>query len=586
MEVQVEGEEITREEFCGDADWCTIGSKYRSGPSASSVSPKERVYSRAVEGDGRQRVGRPRNIKQQLLKASRMPALPRNDFKIVVRPKGGLNIAAIGAVRIASAVYRDAGVSEQDASEDIVCPNNQQNIVVISTPISTNAEKYRKLEAIRIGDRQYEVNAYETAPDHTVKGVIRGIPLEEDTRTINTKIVNAKNRTALAAKRLSNTTTVIIAFESPKVSTLVRYGGTLLRCSLYRKQVDICHQCGRLGHRMDVCPNPTDKMCRGCGAKNRDPNHQCTPKCRLCGGEHLTADKFCRAKFKTPYIVKKRRWERKRAEAEAELQAVKEPGGELPPTQHKSRSLSRGRGRSSSTTTTGAPCSRQQSRSRSRGRSRTPGPGRVGSRSSRRHQSTQEDPAIPESVSWADKVKGAPKRGVSGETASEPRVTNAIENEVIAEMKRENAMLRSLVQQLTLEVRELRKVATPAQTPRPTPVSTPAPSSNGEDQDAATPPAKKRAVQSQEPSRAEQARSEIKAMLTELQSAVGNLSLALSGLTTRVAKLEECAMRAPTLSLSPEPNAASNSINHVPIPDAPTIDAGPSVAPHSQQLPI
>ncbi|KAL1444463.1 hypothetical protein MTO96_045512 [Rhipicephalus appendiculatus] len=151
-----------------------------------------------------------------------------------------------------------------------------------------------------------------------------------------------------------------------------------------------------------------------------------------------------------------------------------------------------------------------------------------------------------------------------------------MENEVIAEMKRENAMLRSLVQQLTLEVRELRKVATPAQAPRPTPVSTPAPSNNGEDQDAATPPAKKRAVQSQEPSRAEQARSEIKAMLTELQSAVGNLSLALSGLTTRVAKLEECAMRASTLSLSPEPNAASHSINHVPIPDAPMMDARPA----------
>ncbi|KAL1480785.1 hypothetical protein MTO96_034655 [Rhipicephalus appendiculatus] len=129
-----------------------------------------------------------------------MPALPRNDFKIVVRPKGGLNIAAIGAVRIASAVYRDAGVSDQDASEDIVCPNTQQNIVVISTPCSTNAEKYRKLEAIGIGNRQYEVNAYETAPDHTVKGVIRGIPLEEDAWTINTKIVNAKNPTALVVQ--------------------------------------------------------------------------------------------------------------------------------------------------------------------------------------------------------------------------------------------------------------------------------------------------------------------------------------------------------------------------------------------------
>ncbi|KAL1469650.1 hypothetical protein MTO96_040954 [Rhipicephalus appendiculatus] len=167
----------------------------------------------------------------------------------------------------------------------------------------------------------------------SVKGVIRGIPLEEDAKTINTKIVNDHNLTALAAKRLSNTTTVIIAFESPKVPTLVR-----------------------------------------------------------------------------------------------------------------------SRGRSISTTTTGAPASCQQSRSKSRGSSSAPGPDQAGSRSSRRHESTQEDQALPESVSWADKVKGAPERGVSGETASEPRVTIAVDNEVIAELERENAMLRSSLQQLPQEV--------------------------------------------------------------------------------------------------------------------------------------
>ncbi|XP_065288641.2 uncharacterized protein [Dermacentor albipictus] len=381
MEVQVNGEEMSPEEFGEDAGWCMIGSKSRSGPSASRDRPKNEAYSRTGEGDGRQPPRRSRNVKQQILKASRMPALPRNDIKIVVRPKGGLNTATIGAVRIASAIYRAAGVSDQDASEDTVCPNTQQNIVVISTPSSTNAEKYRKLEVIRIGDRQYEVNAYETAPDHTAKGVIRGIPLEEDSRTINSKIVNDRNPTALAAKRLSNTTTVIIAFEGLKVPTLVRYGGTLLRCSLYRKQVDICHQCGRLGHRMDVCPNPQDKICRGCGAKNPDPNHQCTPNCRLCGGKHPTADKSCRAKFKTPYIVKKRRWERKRAEAEAELEAVKESGEDQAPALQKPRSRSRGRARSRSTSATGTPRSRQHSQSRSRARSRTPGPGRANSRS-------------------------------------------------------------------------------------------------------------------------------------------------------------------------------------------------------------
>ncbi|XP_072144160.1 cholesterol 7-desaturase nvd-like [Dermacentor andersoni] len=57
------------------------------------------------------------------------------------------------------------------------------------------------------------------------KGVIRGIPLEEGSRTINSKIVNDRNPTALAAKRLSNTTTVIIASEYLKVPTLIQRPG-------------------------------------------------------------------------------------------------------------------------------------------------------------------------------------------------------------------------------------------------------------------------------------------------------------------------------------------------------------------------
>ncbi|XP_049270289.1 E3 ubiquitin-protein ligase UBR3-like [Rhipicephalus sanguineus] len=63
------------------------------------------------------------------------------------------------------------------------------------------------------------------------------------------------------------------------------------KCSLYRKHVDICYVCGKLGHRADVCPNPGETICRGCEIKNPDEQHQCDPTCKLCGGHHPTADK-------------------------------------------------------------------------------------------------------------------------------------------------------------------------------------------------------------------------------------------------------------------------------------------------------
>ncbi|KAL1478178.1 hypothetical protein MTO96_035158 [Rhipicephalus appendiculatus] len=94
-----------------------------------------------------------------------------------------------------------------------------------------------QLQANTIGDRRHKVSAYETAPDYTVKGIVRGIPLEEDARSIHTYIVHARNPHALADKRLSNTPTAIMAFEGPRVPNYVKYGGALLRCTLYRKKV-------------------------------------------------------------------------------------------------------------------------------------------------------------------------------------------------------------------------------------------------------------------------------------------------------------------------------------------------------------
>ncbi|KAL1416927.1 hypothetical protein MTO96_027369 [Rhipicephalus appendiculatus] len=194
-----------------------------------------------------------------------MPLLPRNDFKIVIRPRGGLDVATTGTVRLASAIYRAANVPAHEAGEDTVCSNNRQNIIVGSIRHATHAAKYRQLQAITIGDGRHEVSAYETAPDYTVKGIIKGIPLEEDARSIHTNIVHARNPHALAAKRLSNTTTVIVAFEGPRVLTYVN-----------TKCVAV------------VTP------------LTQAPTTSAPPVASCAGGTHMTADRNCCARYKTP----------------------------------------------------------------------------------------------------------------------------------------------------------------------------------------------------------------------------------------------------------------------------------------------
>ncbi|KAH7979584.1 hypothetical protein HPB49_009985 [Dermacentor silvarum] len=225
MQVQVNMEDISPEEFLEGNGWCTIKYKTQSNRETAQSNTQNGAHSHTGEGanGNRQRSRQQqRNVKQQVIRNSKMSLLPRSDFKIVIRPRGGLDVATTGTVRLASAIYLAANVPAQEAGEDTVCSNNRQNIIVMSIPHATHAAKCRQLESITIGDRRHEVSSYETAPDYTVKGIIRGIPLEEDAKSIHTNIIHGRNPHAVAAKRLSNTKTVIVAFEGPRVPSYVR----------------------------------------------------------------------------------------------------------------------------------------------------------------------------------------------------------------------------------------------------------------------------------------------------------------------------------------------------------------------------
>ncbi|KAK8784105.1 hypothetical protein V5799_009525 [Amblyomma americanum] len=181
-----------------------------------------------------------------------MSRLPKEEIKIVVRPKGGLDIVKVGAPTVTAAIFAASDITGDESAEDTVCPNSYQNTVVVSTPKRANTDRYAKLRQIHIQGKPQEVNAYKTAPDNTTKGVIRGIAIEDGPRALDESIVNPIKTLALAAKLIGTTTTVVIAFDGLKVPNLIRYGATLVRCTLYRKQIDICYKCGRLGHRMYV----------------------------------------------------------------------------------------------------------------------------------------------------------------------------------------------------------------------------------------------------------------------------------------------------------------------------------------------
>ncbi|KAH7973105.1 hypothetical protein HPB52_021602 [Rhipicephalus sanguineus] len=307
--VRVDGEELEPDEFGKGSGWCEIKRHSKNSSKGSSRRLPLKHNSKTA-----------RQVRQ-IARASRMPDLPTDDYKVVVRPRGGFNVSDYKMYRIYCCLRSAAEIGREAAEEDSIYLNFRQNIVVLSTPSEDRAKRYRAINKLRIGEREFEASAYRAAPENTSKGLVRGIFNDESPENIVKSLVTQRNPAVLHAKRMGNTDNVIVLFDGFYVPSYVYYGAMLVRCSLYRKNIDVCYGYGRLGHRADVCPNPNNKMCRGCGYSNPPQEHVCDPKCQLCGKGHLTGDRKCKAKYKIPYLVKRRQWERRTREEDAAVEA-------------------------------------------------------------------------------------------------------------------------------------------------------------------------------------------------------------------------------------------------------------------------
>ncbi|KAL1480139.1 hypothetical protein MTO96_051283 [Rhipicephalus appendiculatus] len=261
--VQVNGEELSPTEFGKEQEWCEM--KRNIKKAAGDADPATNQQATPASSKKTAFIQKATQHVRKLTMASRMPNLPTDDYKIIVRLREGFNVSHYQKHRVHCCIRNAAGVGREVAEEDSVCLNERQR---------------------DCGEKPADV--------------VRSL-------------VNHRNANVLYAKRMGNTTNVIILFDGYYVPRYVNCGGMVIRCTLYKKHIDMCNECGRLGHSADVCPNPNDK-CRGCGCSNPPDDHRCEPVCLQCGKGHLTGDRKYKAKYKTPYLLKRRQWDRRMRE--------------------------------------------------------------------------------------------------------------------------------------------------------------------------------------------------------------------------------------------------------------------------------
>ncbi|KAL1487068.1 hypothetical protein MTO96_008369 [Rhipicephalus appendiculatus] len=229
----------------------------------------------------------------------RLPPLPAEDYKIAIRPHGGLNLSKVSPKTLLLAVAHAAKIRSEKPDIKLRVDENQ-NVLTVSTSSENIATALGQITEITVHAATYDITSYGIAPDNSCKGVVHGIG-HEITPDDFLKEVEVPGYEVLTCRRLGDSGAMVLTFCGKRVPFFVNAYGQALRCYLYKRTIPHCRKCNKTGHREDVCPQPPDTpKCRVCGDSISTNNHECRPCCMLCGGDHPTAAKPCPQRYLPP----------------------------------------------------------------------------------------------------------------------------------------------------------------------------------------------------------------------------------------------------------------------------------------------
>ncbi|KAH6919588.1 hypothetical protein HPB50_029424 [Hyalomma asiaticum] len=134
-----------------------------------------------------------------------------------------------------------------------------------------------------VGGRQLPFRGHAKASGDFCKGVINIDP--NDTSISLKQKLRWKHGNILCVRKLGNTNVAVVTFEGKRVPLM---STAAIKLSL-----------------ADICPRPQSGRCGRCGSQvattpEGPAEHECTPRCLICGGSHLTGAAECRDKYRKP----------------------------------------------------------------------------------------------------------------------------------------------------------------------------------------------------------------------------------------------------------------------------------------------
>ncbi|KAH9382395.1 hypothetical protein HPB48_021844 [Haemaphysalis longicornis] len=100
----------------------------------------------------------------------RLPPLPRNDFKVIIRPRDSLDLNHWTTVQVGTSLRSRLEADTSNSFDKTILRHNKlridakQNIIIYSTPDLNLANKLTKLQTLRLGATDYAVTAYIGSP--------------------------------------------------------------------------------------------------------------------------------------------------------------------------------------------------------------------------------------------------------------------------------------------------------------------------------------------------------------------------------------------------------------------------------------